>query len=329
MIVAKRLKRHTHLIAPVLQVIFQQTLETGTVPTDWTKADVVPIFKKGDKSKPENYRPVSLTCVTSKLLEHIVHTQIMKHLDNHHILVNFQHGFRRNHSCETQLLTTVEDLARHRDQNVQTNLLILDFSKAFDTVPHQRLLYKLKHYGVRGSTLKWIEAWLIGRTQRVVVDDQASSEAPVTSGVPQGTVLGPLMFLVYINDIGDNIHSSLKLFADDALLYRTISGIADAIALQADLHTLSKWSDAWQMHFNALKCYLLRMCSKKHPIPYFYHMKQKELAIVEENPYLGILLQKQLSWGPQIDNVYKKATNTLNFVKRNLTVREESIYQGC
>ncbi len=126
------------------------------------------------------------------------------------------------------------------------------------------------------------------------------------------------MFLVYINGIGDNSQSSLKLFADDALLYSIISGIEDAVMLQSNLHKLVRWSDVWQMHFNALKCYLLRMLNKKTHITYTYTMKQTELTTVEENPYLGILIDKQLTWKPHIDSVYKKGTNTLNFIKRNL-----------
>lgn len=312
------LKQHADLVAPILQVIFQQSLDTGTVPSDWQKADVVPVFKKGDKSKPENYRPVSLTCVTSKILEHILHSHILKHLDEHHILANFQHGFRKKHSCETQLLTTIENLARNRDKSLQTDLLILDFSKAFDTVPHQRLLYKLKYYGIHESTQNWIQSWLTHRTQRVVVDGEASTEAPVTSGVPQGTVLGPLMFLIYINDIGDNILSPLRLFADDALLYSTVSSVEDALRLQSDLHKLARWSDMWQMHFNALKCYLLRMFSHKTPILHTYFMKQTKLTAVEQNPYLGVALDKNLSWKPHIDSTCQKGTNALNFIKRNL-----------
>ena len=194
-------------------------------------------------------------------MEHVLFSQIMKHLDQKNILVKFQHGFRANHSCETQLLNTVEDLSRRLDMRTTTYLLILDFSKAFDTVPHRRLLGKLNHYGIGGKTNKWIESWLWHRNQKVVLDGSSSPDSPVLSGVPQGTVFGPLMFLLYVNDIGDKAspQTSIKLFADDCLLYRTIKTREDEEQLQADLNTMIEWSNTWLMSFNADKCHLLKI----------------------------------------------------------------------
>ena len=183
----------------------------------------------------------------------------MGHLDAHHVLVNYQHGFRRGHSCESQLITIVEHIARNLDHGKQTDVLLLDFSKAFDTVPHKRLLKKLDHYEIRGQLIKRIESWLCGRTQKVVVNGSLSSPVTVTSGVPQGTVLGPLMFLGYINDIGLQITSELGLFADDSLLYGFVNNISSAEMLQSDLNKLLVWSEKWQMAFNASKCFLLRV----------------------------------------------------------------------
>ena len=175
----------------------------------------------------------------------------MDHVDAHKMLQHYQHGFRQNHSTESQLIITVEELSRALDDHHQIDLLILDFSKAFDTVPHQRLLSKIDHYGIRGNTRNWIRTWLTARTQRVVVDGEASDTIHVESGVPQGTVLGPLMFLLYINDIGDNINSSIKLFADDCLLFRKIKTSEDTKVLQKDLSQLCNWTEKWQMLFNA------------------------------------------------------------------------------
>ena len=164
------LKEAVEEIAPFLQFIFNQLLTTGQVPGDWKCANVSPVFKKDSKKEACNYRPVSFTSVPCKIMEHIIFHHIMGHLNAHHVLVNYQRGFRRGHSCESQLVAIVEHLARNLDHCKQTDVLLLDFSKAFDTVPHKRLLKKLDHYGIRGQLIKWIESWLCGRTQTVVIN---------------------------------------------------------------------------------------------------------------------------------------------------------------
>ena len=146
----------------------------------------------------------------------------------------------------------------------QTDLIIMDFAKAFDKVPHRRLLHKLGYYEIRGSTHKWINSWLSGRTQQVVFDGQASDPVPVLSGVPQGSVLGPILFLFFINDLPDNIRSSVRLFADDCVLYRNIYSIQDCLTLQEDLTSLGQWEADWQMKFNVAKCHSMRVARHPH-----------------------------------------------------------------
>ena len=312
------LREAAHQIAPILQVIFTQSYNTGTLPADWLSANIVAIFKKGNRSIPANYRPVSLTCVTTKIMEHIVFHSIMEHIDINNILASYQHGFRQKHSTESQLISTLEEIAKSMDNNIQTDILILDFSKAFDTVAHQRLLKKLTFYGIDNATTQWIRTWLTTRNQRVVVDGEASTTVHVDSGVPQGTVLGPLMFLLFINDIGDNITSTIKLFADDCLLFRTIKSDEDTSKLQEDLNNLNEWSNLWQMQFNAKKCYTLRVHRGRSPITHNYIMGREELTTVTNQAYLGVELHERLSWKQHIESVASKAGRTLGFLRRNL-----------
>ncbi len=213
------LKELASEISPYFTDIFNQSLLTGIVPKAWKEANIVPIFKKGDKLKASNYRPVSLTCIASKILEHIVVSSVMKHSDRHQILSEFQHGFRSNHSCETQVLLTAHDLAGAYKRKKQVDMVVLDFTKAFDKVPHERLLHKLDHYGIRDSTHQWIRSFLTMRSQSVVLEGEKSPPASVLSGVPQGTVMGPLLFLLYINNLPDNLTSTVCLFTDDCVLY--------------------------------------------------------------------------------------------------------------
>ena len=159
---------------------------------------VTPIFKKGDRSDPINYRPISLTCILFKVMEHIVASNLSRHFEQNDILYDLQHGFRERRSCETQLIQLVEELARNTCQGRQTDLILPDFSKAFDRVNHMKLLHKLHQHGVRGNTLSWIKAFLTGHSQTVVLEGESSSEIPFNSGVPQGSVFGPLLFLLYI-----------------------------------------------------------------------------------------------------------------------------------
>ena len=177
----------------------------------------------------------------------------MCHLERNNILTSKNHGFRAGFSCETQLVATLDDFTRSYEDGEQTDVAILDFSKAFDTVPHKRLLQKVEAYGVRGPLHKWTESFLCTRHMKVVIDGESSEEADVTSGVPQGTVLGPILFLIHINDLPKAVSSSVRLFADDCLLYRRIRTRDDHTRLQKDLESLEKWAKENGMSFNAKK----------------------------------------------------------------------------
>ena len=257
-------------IAPILTVIFVQSLSSSQIPKDWLTANITPIFKKGDRGDPSNYRPISLTSVCCKILEHIIYRYIMEHLNANRILDTNQFGFRVGHSCEQQLISMIEEIQSAMDCRHQVDVIFLDFQKAFDTVPHQRLLKKLNHYGIRGNIYNWLDIWLKQRKQRVVVSGYRSNFASVKSGVPQGTVLGPLMFLIYINDIRSGVSSNLRLFADDCILYRVIEYDHDLNSLQSDLDLIVKWTQLWQMSLNIRKCASLTCCRRPPSFPTSY-----------------------------------------------------------
>ena len=320
MISARILKDLAVELAPLLTTIYQKSFDCGEVPEDWRSANITPVFKKGDRFKASNYRPVSLTSLCCKIQEHIITSHILKHLEDNSILTDCQHGFRARRSCETQLLTLVHELADSIDRGKQMDLVILDFSKAFDRVPHQRLLAKINHYGIQGQTYKWIESFLSDRSQQVIVDGAVSDKAPVVSGVPQGTVLGPLLFLLFINDLPDCVMAKTRLFADDCVIYRPIKTTKDCLQLQEDLHRLAEWEDKWGMCFHPEKCSILRVTRARSPVLHPYILKGQILQTDEQSKYLGVDITSNLSWNPHIDRIVKKGNSMLGFLQRNLRV---------
>jgi hypothetical protein len=194
-------------------------------------------------------------------------------------------------------------------------MAILDFSKAFDTVPHKELLNKLHSYGIEGNIHQWLSSVLQNRKMRVVVEGKNSDNAHVDSGVRQGTVLGPLLFLCHINDLPECVKSQVRLFADDCLLYREIKSQQDHQILQEDLKSLELWADKWGMKFKAKKCYITSMRQKSN---YFYQLDQHILEQVKTNSYLGLNISDDLKWSSHISKITSKASCTLGFLRRNL-----------
>ena len=208
-----------------LCMIFKKSLDQGVVPFDWRAANVVPLYKKGSKNLPSNYRPVSLTSVVCKILESIIKEAISTHLESNSLIKSSQHGFSSGKSCLTNLLIYLEQVTSEIDKGIPVDTLYLDFAKAFDKVPHHRLIEKIAAHGIDGKISKWIQSWLADRKQRVIVNNVTSDWIPVISGVPQGSVLGPCLFVIYINDIDDAVSSKILKFADDTKITASISSV--------------------------------------------------------------------------------------------------------
>lgn len=257
------LKSCADAIAPYLFIIFNKSLLNGALPGDWKLANVTPIHKKGPKNDVANYRPTSLTSVCCKLFEHILYSQIMQHLTFQNFFIDYQHGFRKGYSCTTQLTEFYHALFTTVDRGEQIDCVFLDFRKAFDTVSHSLLIQKLALLNLDTSVLNWIQAYLCSRWQCTVLDGETSDFVEVTSGVPQGSVLGPLLFLIFINDIHVGVTSQLRLFADDCVVYRCIKNDEDSRQLQADLDKIELWCSLSKLQLNVSKCVHVTFTRKK------------------------------------------------------------------
>ena len=258
-------------------------------------------------------------------MEHIVLSHIAKHLSANKILLDSQHGFRQRLSTVTQLITSTHDWASTLQHRGQTDVILLDFSKAFDKVPHLRLSAKLNHYGIRGQTLDWISSFLDNRTQAVSVNGTHSSWGKVSSGVPRGSVLGPALFLLYINDIQDHIQSTMRLFADDSIVYREIVRPEDHDLLQQDQQALADWSSTWLMQFNIKKCAILTITRKRMPSHHQYKIFGETLERVDQHDYLGVTISHDLRWDVHCNKTKQKASRTLGLLCRTLSPCKQNV----
>ena len=309
------LKELADELAPCLTLLFQSSLYSGVVPQDWRTAHISPVFKKGERYRPENYRPISLTSVPGKILEHIVVHNVMTFAEKNNIFCREQHGFRKKRSCVSQLIGLLDEITYSREKGKQVDMIVMDFAKAFDKVSHSLLTHKLQHYGITGSTNNWIRSFLSDRRQAVVVDGATSKLVPVESGVPQGSVLGPCLFLLYINDLPKGLTSTARLFADDTACHKEINNATDQLALQKDLDQLALWEEKWKMSFHPDKCEVLQFGKRWKTT---YHLRDHPLKSSNEAKYLGVTISTDLSWKKHTNNVASKANKTLGFLRRNL-----------
>uniref|UniRef100_A0A8C3HAP4 Reverse transcriptase domain-containing protein n=1 Tax=Chrysemys picta bellii TaxID=8478 RepID=A0A8C3HAP4_CHRPI len=288
-------------------------VNSGVVPFDWRIANVVPIFKKGKKSDPGNYRPVSLTSVICKVLEKILKEKVVKDLEVNGNWDKLQHGFTKGRSCQTNLISFFEKVTDFLDKGNAVDLIYLNFSKVFDTVPHEEFLVKLEKVGIDMKIQRWIKNWLKGRLQRVVLKGELSGWREVTSGVPQGSVLGPILFNLFITDLGTECRSVLIKFADDTKLGGIANSEKDQDILQGDLDDLVNWSNSNRMKFNSEKCKVMHLgMTNKN---FSYKLGTHRLEVTEEEKDLGVLVDRRMIMSQQCDVVVKKANAVLGCIR--------------
>ena len=309
-------------------MIFNKSIKEGKVPSSvWKIAEVKPIFKKGDKSDPGNYRPVSLTPIICRIFESFVRDSLYNHLIDTDLLSSKQFGFCKGRSCVTQLLVTIHSWMKSMDNKKAVDAIYLDFSKAFDTVPHKRLLHKLNSYGIQGNILNWITDFLSDRTQYVTVNGSSSEPAPVTSGVPQGSVLGPILFIYYINDMPDVTDQELKIFADDTKGSNEIEINEDVLKLQKCIDDLTEWTKLWLLKFNGPKCGALHMGSNNAKHDYYITINGKthtlNKTVLEKD--LGVFIDPNLSFTEHINTKVNKAKSMCGLLIRTITYKSKDI----
>ena len=310
-----------------ISLIFNKSLTECLVPTDWKHSNVTAIFKKGDKTDPGNYRPISLTCLVCRVLESILRDQIILHLQKYDLIAKSQHGFLPHRSCLTNLLEFLEVITKLLDEGHSVDVMFLDFSKAFDKVPHIRLMSKVRAHGINGTVANWIEEWLSNRKQRVVLNGKESDWIDVLSGVPQGSVLGPCLFLIYINDIDgaiDCVSTLIKKFADDTKTASVANNLAQCDKFQEQLDNLQRWSDIWQMSFNLDKCVVMHL-GKKNP-RYSYNLNGTLMKTTDCEKDIGVYMNSSLKPSSHIAEAVKKANRALGILLKCLTFRDKHHY---
>ena len=319
----KLLMETVEQISIPLARVFNLSLKEGVVPFEWKEANIIPLFKKGSRNKSENYRPVSLTSVICKLLERLIKDHMVDFLVKHKLLNSSQHGFLKARSCLTNMLCFLEEITKWIDVGSPVDIIYSDFQKAFDKVPHQRLLLKLKAHGIGDSITDWIEQWLTDRKQRVVVDGEVSNWKSVLSGVPQGSVLGPILFLIYINDLDDSITSNVLKFADDTKLFRKVNTDVDKQHLQNDLDRLVKWSEKWQMLFNFGKCKCLHTGHRNLNVN--CKMGDTVLGTTVKEKDLGVTISADMNVSEQCGIAASKGNQILGLIRRNITYKGKKL----
>ena len=314
----RMLKEAGESISYPLSRLFQLSLNTCTVPQSWKQANVLPLHKKNEKDIMNNYRPISLLSCVGKIFERLVFKQVFNFFRENNLITSFQSGFMPGDSTVNQLVQLYHIFCEALDMKKDVRIVFCDISKAFDRVWHEGLIYKLEAMGITGNLLSWFKNYLKDRQQRVIIQGKTSSWGDIKAGVPQGSILGPLLFLVYINDITNNISSNIRLFADDTTIFVTVDDATEAAeVLNSDLRCISNWATRWLVTFSPPKteCMLvsLRKNSLNHPALLF---NNNELTNVKTHKHLGLVLSDDLKWDNHIDNIVKTAGKRVDVLSR-------------
>ena len=320
------LKNCSKSLSKALNIIWRKSLNTGQIPTKYLEQIIIPIFKKGSKADPANYRPVSLTSHIIKIFERVIRSKLILYIEREGFISCHQHGFCSGKSCLTQLLNHFEELLNILENDSNADVLYLDFSKAFDKVDHAILLQKLKSIGIHGKLHLWLKEFLSNRKQFVLVNGSKSREEIVRSGVPQGTVLGPLLFIIYINDITEVIkHCSIKIFADDSKLIKSINNIDDKKLMDVDIKAVMEWAKNNKMELNKTKFQLLQHGNKpEFKTPY----NIDETTKIEKSKHvkdLGVTVSEDMSFDQHITNITKEAKRYAGWIFRIFDSRSPEI----
>ena len=313
----KMLKGVAKQISKPLSILFNRSLVEGCFPVQWKMAHVIPVYKKGDKSAVSNYRPVSLLSCCGKLFERLVFKHMYNFFHDNNLLYKYQSGFLPRHSTVFQLIDIYHHICQSFDNRQLSCMVFCDISKAFDRVWHKGLLFKLRQNGIEGNLLCWLSNYLSGRQQRVVLQSAVSSLKPISAGVPQGSVLGPLLFLIFVNDISDSLLSLTRLFADDSSLYYSATSLADIEGIiNHDLALISAWAKQWLVTFNPSKTEAILFSLKGNNDLPKLSFQSMDVTFVEHHRHLGVTLSSNGLWDAHVDDIIKSASKIISIMRR-------------
>ena len=308
-----------------LSILYNISIKQGTLPDLWKTAIITPIHKKGPKNTAANYRPISLTSVLCRILEHIIHEQMTFHLMKNQLISHVQHGFVKSRSSLTQHLTFLNELTTNFENNISSDVIYLDFSKAFDSVPHNKLLYVLKNLKIDHSILIWIEKYLLNRCQRTQVDGILSKPSKVTSGVPQGSVLGPLLFILFLEDLIRRLECmdriSVYVFADDMKILS-----CDPSQLQFALYVVEEWSINWQLRIQPTKSEHITFSRQSPPISCQYFINRLAIPHTLSVKDLGLHISSNFKWQDYVSKIYAKSIHLVYLIIKSFTFKNPHFY---